>query len=240
LQQAVEACVAARAEFLETLGRLSNEAFHQQRSFPWGEALIRQWTMWRAWHDAAHAGQIRDWAEGRRGTMGPKVVLRAALNAQRAELLALAELMPPGERASRPLWVETMKSSVEPWTLKDVIGHLADWGWETVDGLRPMAAGLAPKVDDIEDYDAWNEAHVEARRDQPWEMVWGDLQAARTALLDILDAMSQNDLDHPFPTAQEPDRTVYVRVCVHLQHEREHSAELRELLRGETNEATDS
>jgi len=133
---------------------------------------------WR--HDAEYAGQIRAWREARgwKGQTGPKAVLLAALNAARDELLAAAVLVSSEERASHPV--------CGAWTLKDVLGHVADWEWLGAEGLRHMAAGHAPQVEHVEDLDAWNQAHVEARRSQPWEEVWADLHAARRSLLEVL------------------------------------------------------
>lgn len=222
LRQAVEACVRARAGFLTTLAQLSDEKFHRLRHFSWGEASARTWTEWRARHDAIHAADLNAWreAQGLEGKVGPRQVLLAGLAAAREELLAAVALIPPMERE--------LGLVCGGWTLKDVLGHVADWEWVGVEGLRQMAIGQPPQVEHVQDIDAWNRAHAEARRDQPWEDVWADLHAARQALLEILEGMSQADLAQSFPFPWGPEGTAYQWVSVYLAHDREHAKGLRE------------
>jgi hypothetical protein len=144
----------------------------------------------------------------------------AGLAAAREELLATSTLIPPQERASRPFCGE--------WTLKDVLGHVADWEWIGVKGLRDMAAGRPPQVEHIADIDAWNQVHAEARRDQPWDEVWADLHAAREALLEKLDRLGQAGLSQSFRFPWGPEGTAYQWACVFLAHDREHAEGLME------------
>lgn len=220
--RAVEACVTARDGFLAAAARLPDEAFYQRRAVPWGASSVCQWAQWRAWHDAAHAGELAAWREEQdlARVCGPKPVLVAALDAAREELLAAAALIPPEERASRPVCGR--------WILRDVLGHIADWEWIGVGGLRQMAAGQAPLVEHIDDIEAWNQAHYEARRDQSWEEVWLDLHAVRAELLEVLGGMSQTALSqsHHFPWGQEG--TAHRWVSVFVEHDRDHARDLRE------------
>jgi hypothetical protein len=94
-----------------------------------------------------------------------------------------------------------------------------------------MAAGHAPQVEHVEDIDAWNQAHVEARCSQPWEVVWADFHAARRALLEVLERMSQAQLERSFPSPWGSDITPYRWICVYLAHDREHAEGLREVER---------
>ena len=216
----------ARVTWVAWLQALPDEEFFRQYLFE-GE----DWSFpgcvevqWR--HDAEHAAQIAAWreAEGLGGKTGPKAVLLAALDAGRDELLAAVALVPPEERASHPVCGE--------WTLKDVLGHVADWEWLGVGGLRQMAAGHVPQVGHVEDIDAWNWAHVEVRRSQPWEAVWTDFHAARQALLEVLEGMSQAHLERSFPSPWGSEITPYRWVCVYLAHDREHAHGLKQALGG--------
>jgi uncharacterized damage-inducible protein DinB/predicted RNase H-like HicB family nuclease len=224
LQRALDACTQARADFLAALVRLSDAEMHRSRHLSWGERSVRQWTEWRARHDAAHAADLAAWREAQplKGQSGPKAVLLAALAAARQELLAAAALVPDRDRASRLV--------CGVWALKDVLGHVADWEWVGVEGLRQMAAGQPPEIGNIADIDAWNQAHYEARRDQPWEDVWADLHAAREAMLEVLEGMGQTDLSRPFKFPWGPEDTAYQWLSVYLAHDREHAQGLREAL----------
>ena len=149
----------------------------------------------------------------------PKETLLAALAAAREELLTAAAAIPPEERASRPV--------CGTWTLKDVLAHIADWEWVGVEGQRDMAAGRLPQVEHIADIDAWNQAHYEVRRDQPWDDVWQDLHAARQALVDVLSGMSQASLAQSYPFPWGPEGTAYDWICVYVAHDRGHARDLR-------------
>jgi uncharacterized damage-inducible protein DinB/predicted RNase H-like HicB family nuclease len=211
----------ARVTWVAWLRASPDEEFFRQHLFE-GEDWSFPGCVEVQWqHDAEHAAQIAAWreSEGLKGKTGLKAVLLAALAAARDELLAAAALVPSEERASRPICGE--------WTLKDVLGHVADWEWFGVEGLRQMSAGQPPQVEHVQDIDAWNQAHVKARRDQPWETVWADLQAARRALLEILEEMSQAELGRSFPFPWGPEGTPYQWIWVYFRHDREHAHGLR-------------
>ncbi len=213
---------AARADWVAWLRIMSGEEFFERRfvqSWDWSfpGCLKVQWE-----HDAVHAADLNAWreAQGLEGKVGPRQVLLAGLAAAREELLAAIALIPPVERELRLVCGE--------WTLKDVLGHVADWEGVGVGGLRQMAAGQPPQVEHVQDIDAWNRAHAEARRDQPWEEIGADFHAARQALLEILEGMSQADLAQSFPFPWGPEGTAYQWVSVYPAHDREHAKGLRE------------
>jgi hypothetical protein len=109
-----------------------------------------------------------------------------------------------------------------------LLGHIADWEWVGVDGLRDMAAGRPPQVEHIADIEAWNQAHYQTRRGQPWDDVWADLHAAREALVEVLegDGMAQADLARSFRFPWGTEGTAYQWVSVYLTHDREHARDL--------------
>jgi hypothetical protein len=214
----------ARASWLAWLRDLAGPVFFQSRPFhDWDWAfpncLKIQWE-----HDAEHASQIAAWRQAHafKIDIGPRAVLLAALRAARVELLTASAVVPPEDRASRRV--------CGVWSLKDLLGHVADWEQVGVGGLRLMARGRAPDVGCIEDIDAWNQQHAEARRGQPWEDVWADLHGTRDKLMEILEGMTRADLarSHPFPWG--PQGTAYQWVSVFATHDREHARDVREEL----------
>ncbi len=214
----------ARASWVTWLESLPEEAFFRSRPFDdWDWAfpncLEVQWQ-----HDAEHASQIAAWRRAHHfeGGIGPKCVLLAALSAAREELLAVSALVPPEDRTSRLV--------CGAWTLKDVLGHMADWERVGVEGLRSMARGWSPEVEHIADIDAWNHEHAEARRDQPWEEVWADLQRTREALVEALEGMPQANLARWYRFPWGPQGTAYGWVSVFVDHDREHARGLRDEL----------
>ena len=222
LERAVQAALQARSDFLATLARVDDETFERPYRVPWGEATMRQWTEWRAKHDRAHATDMAAWREdqGLGGQVGPKAVLEAVLVAARDELVAAVALIPAGERSSRPVCGE--------WTLKDVIAHITDWERVGAEGLGSMAAGEKPEVEDAGDIEAWNQAHVEARRGQLWDEIWLDFNRAREELVKTLAGMGQAEMERSFRFPWGAVGTPYEWVAVFAGHDRDHAAEVRE------------
>jgi hypothetical protein len=143
----------------------------------------------------------------------------AALAAARDELLSAADLVPDGQAASYPICGR--------WTLKDVLGHIADWEWFGVEGLGRMVREQECEIEAVVDIDAWNRVHVQARRDQPWAAVRADVDAAREALLDLLGAMKEEDLARVFAFPWGSQGSAYEWIAVYLAHDREHAQGLR-------------
>jgi hypothetical protein len=153
------------------------------------------------------------------GSAGPKTVLLAALAAAREDLLAAARLVPSGVRASQPVCGD--------WTLKDLLGHIADWEGVGVEGLRDMVTGQAPQVEHIDDIEAWNQARFLARCDRQWDSVSDNLHTTRQALLEILRGMEQAALEPSYPFPWGPRGTPYEWIVVFVRHDRDHAQDLR-------------
>lgn len=190
---------------------------------PWTARKVLRRFLEHEWEHTVQAQEILlAWweAEGRKANMGSKEALLAVLSAAREGLLRAAALVPVDERVSCRICGE--------WTLKDVLGHVADWEWVGVGGLRRMAAGQSPQVEHIRSIDAWNQAHCQARRDQPWEEVWDDFHAAREAMVAVLNDMPQDDLACSFVFPWEQEGTAYQWVGVYAAHDCEHALDLRE------------
>jgi uncharacterized damage-inducible protein DinB len=212
----------ARTTWLAWLRQVSSDVFFCPRWFAdWNwtfpNCLKVQWE-----HDAEHAKQIARWREEMAledTSSGPKAALLAALNAARKELLAAADLVSPGDRTTRRV--------CGAWTLKDVVGHIADWEQVGVEGLREMAAGSIPSSQHIADIEFWNQAHAEARRDDPWEVAWTDLQGVRRSLVTILEDMSDEELAVCYSFPWGPQGTTFQWIRVFISHDREHADDLR-------------
>ena len=224
-EHGLEAVVAelgeARAELLAWVESLQEEVFFEPRFYggdDWSFPAVLQ-IQWE--HDADHGEQIGAWREagGLRGTSGTKAVAVAALEAARGDLLAAADLVPAEVRESWPMCGE--------WTLKDVLGHIADWELFGAEGLRMMAAGQAPSVEPVEDVDAWNQIHAAARQEQSWEVVWDDLYGARRAMMDVLRGMAEEQLTITYPFPWGVEGTAYDWLSVYVGHDREHAREVK-------------
>jgi predicted RNase H-like HicB family nuclease/uncharacterized damage-inducible protein DinB len=213
---------AARAGWIAWLEGLPEEELFRLRSYHGETCTFASLLELHEGHDRQHAEQIAAWREaaGIVRTGGPCEVLLSALGSARHELLAAAAQVPTEERCSHPVCGD--------WTVKDVLGHVADWEWIGVQGMRLMATGQPPNVEPIQDIDAWNATHVETRREESWEKVWADLHAARGEFLAVCEQMGRADLELAFPFAWGGHGTPYQWLCVYIEHDREHARDLRD------------
>ena len=222
LDEAVEALTAARDDYLVALGGLSDAELHRRITLPWGKRTApATWARWRFRHDDRHTKDLLKWRERAkpRPAVGPKSLLQTALETGRSEMLATATLVPFADRQTRPV--------CGVWTLKDLLGHLADWEWYGVEKLDGPPSRCSLNLRFRGKIQDWNEAHAAARKDQPWDVVWSDFQAARLALGQLLEKMSQEDLAQPFAVPWSRKWTVYRWIHLWLYHEREHAADMR-------------
>ncbi|MGC8958456.1 MAG: DinB family protein [Chloroflexia bacterium] len=224
LEEVLAALQEERAAWVAWMRGLSEEDFFRRRPIGTYDWSMPGWIEVYVRHEEEHAAGLAEWKRAQvRVTAGPRALLRAALSAGREELLAAAELVSPEERASRPV--------CGVWTLKDVLGHIADWEAYLLVGLRDMAAGRPPRVGYVPDEEAWNQAHARARRDQPWETVWADFQGVHQALLEVLERMDPADLERTFPGVWEPITCPYTWFLPALAHDREHAGDIRRAYR---------
>lgn len=219
LKEAVGACEEGRRRFVENLARVPDEQLHRPTDLPWADGVaIRRWVAWRAEHDAGHAQDVRAWRRELPSSpqAGPKDLLLAALRASRQEMEALVELVPEAQRAR---WLIS-----EEWTLKDVLGHVADWETYCISCIE---AGRPLPQEYEGDGQRWNEAHAAARQGQSWQQVWNDYHVVRQQLLALLGAMSQDEIEGPMDNPWGAHASPYGWGHAYLAHEREHAAGLR-------------
>ena len=222
LAEALAVFTTARQEFLNTLAGLSDEELHRPVTLPNGDTTsIRTWGLWRTRHDAAHAADLQAWRKQQQfaPAVGPKALLLAALQASRAEMATLAALLSPAGQTTHPL--------INTWTLKDILGHLADW---EAYGAAVLQAGRLLPMGYDEDDDRWNAAHAATRATQSWGQVWSDFQAARQALLAHIIPLAPNGLATLLPDERGAGVSIYNWVLSFLEHEREHALAVRAAL----------
>ncbi|MDX1688145.1 MAG: DinB family protein [Candidatus Promineifilaceae bacterium] len=219
LSRALDAFTEARQSFLETFSRVPDEQLHRPVAIPWSDALpMRTWAIWRARHDAVHAADVRRWRNDNEieDGVGPRAILVAALEASRDEAHALSALVAEEERDSRAV--------ADGWTLRDVVGHLADWELFLLECLE---AGRMLDMGHGGDVDEWNAAHAAARREQSWAQTWEDYGRARQETIDAVQEMDQERLSTLLNNSWGRDTSTYRVVVWWLEHEREHAAGLR-------------
>jgi hypothetical protein len=225
--EAAAACQKERRNFLSALGQLPDDALGRRvRLRPGWRVTPNKWARWPYLHDAEHAADLGRW----RRTLPPndpslrvihRSLLRPILGLSRSEFLALAALVPSGERETRPVEGK--------WSLKQVLGHLSDYERLGIVALKAIAAGREPHFGiTITDFDTYNAGRGTAWAVEGWSEVWASFVATRRALLLLVESLPDDALTSPF-TAPWPETTT---VCGYLldmaQHEQEHAEDLRQ------------
>jgi hypothetical protein len=228
LKLALAFALRERSNLIYAFNQLSDAELEDRFTLPWGEETSRRdWLGQRYEHDAIHAAELETWRKtlppAAKRQIGPKLVLRAILKATRQEFTTLVDLFPPDERAGKPVHGD--------WTLKDLVGHLADWEQLIVDGLRQLLLDQTPQFAvTISDFAAFDESRVQARRPQPWRQVWQDFNRSRKMLDDVFQQFPELFLSHTLVTPWDKEMPAYFWLTICFGHDHEHAAHLRQAL----------
>ena len=120
----------------------------------------------------------------------PRAVDHDGFVAQDAEIAALFDRLVRGVPLDR--WDE---AAVTPgWTLRDHVGHLADWAAEGVRAIDVFHRRGHWLADPDEGIDAWNERHVAASRGESPAVTLARYDATRAAMHAAVATLSVEDL----------------------------------------------
>ncbi len=179
-----------------------------------GENIVSQ-VMSIVQHDAEHTAQIRAWRKSHPGQVGPKVLLQHALNTSRAALTTLIDVVPAQQRENLPVTGE--------WTLKDVVGHIADWDEVVVEATLAMEANQRIKWEPIDYGEEWNQSHVAARRAQSWAHVWQNFIDVRgTVVTELAERVMEPDLGRMLPSPWGGEMSFHTCLAISCRHDMEH------------------
>jgi len=173
-------------------------------------------------HYLDHLAVIEPWVEGLRGRQAdgdpfvddPRALDHADFHAQDARIArqfdALVRPVPPDR------WEDV---AVTPgWTLRDHVGHLADWATEGVRAIEVFHRRGHWLADPDEGIDPWNERHVEASRGERPATTLARYDTSRSDLRAAIDSLTVDDL-------RSPDGWSWAYDCLH-GHTRKHLAML--------------
>lgn len=211
---------AARARFLRELIGVDSET-------------LKTWSVdwWESWPSLVEEGSYYDFYWAIRQTRkwrkplpkgdgtGSKAVLLAALEAARTDFHISADLVPESERESRPV--------CGVWTLKDVLGHLADWDDLFMKWLKIGLGEDVPPFAFDADGDAQNAKMAEARKKQSWRYAWKDHNQNRQRIINLITATSETDLNQRYTGERRMFPTAYHCAWSALEHYLDHAAILR-------------
>jgi hypothetical protein len=204
---------AARPRLLAAAGQLPAETIRGHQAWGWVYFVLHghyldHLAVVEPWTDTLRLRQI----DGDPFVADPRAPDRAGFRAQEAAIAAqfdaLVRTVPP-ER-----W---RGEEITPgWTLRDHVGHLADWATEGVRAVEVFHATDTWMADPEEGIDVWNERHVVDTRGESPAAVLARYDAARAALLAAVGTLAIEDL-------RSPDGWSWAYDCLH-GHVRKHLA----------------
>ena len=215
-----------RRNFLMVLGRTPDAVLRRRlRLNPDWRTTPQKWVRRRYLHDAEHSAGLARWRQNFPPNDASlrtihRSLLRPILGLARQELQAIAALVAPRERQTRPV--------DGSWTLKSLLGHLVDYERLGVVALKAISDGQKPDYGVvIETFDAFNRSRMDEWSAVGWEEVWTDYLATRKALLLLADSLSDRQLIQPFVAPWRATTTACGYLLDMAQHEQEHAGDLR-------------
>jgi hypothetical protein len=218
----------SRASLIFRLRSATQRDLDREYQAAWGPVRASRYADIVAEHDGTHAAQIRAWREAhpaiRKRVPGPGCILVTSLDAAREEFLAWSALISPAERAALPV--------CGTWTVQDTLGHLADWELFGANGLERMLAGEKAGTEYGGNLEEWNQSHQAARRGQTWRQARADAGKIHARLLDVVQGLDDATLARKAASAWDPDDSAYNFALTFADHDREHTAGVREQVTG--------
>ncbi len=136
-------------------------------------------------HERQHAFEIEQWRKSLDGMIEPEV-LKESLARSREEFLALITGLDEPDLLD--------KKAEGPWSVKDIVGHLADWEWRMLGAARHIYDPSVPEVPPVGgDVDDWNELLVARRAAYSWQHEFDTWQKTAQAVDDFLARLKPGD-----------------------------------------------
>jgi hypothetical protein len=172
-------------------------------------------------HDREHAAEIELWRKNLEQSIDPEV-LKADLVQNREAFMTTIE---GSSKAAR-----LEKISIGPWSVKDVVGHVADWEQLMLDAAAHIHDPSLPEVPYAGEIgeDDWNEILAAKRAGNSWSENWNYLTTLQQAVDDFLASLRSGDwtLRGPYPWPN--DQGTLAELVWHMsEHYAEHVPDLQ-------------
>ena len=172
-------------------------------------------------HERQHAAEIQQWRAELERAINPDAI-KEELAQNQAEFLAVLEHFDEADLLDQ--------TAVGVWSIKDVVGHVADWEDRMLRAGRHIFDPSLPDVipvsglDDIED---WNEIMAAKREEQLWPEVYGFLRITQQAMQEFVDKLKIGDwkLRGPYPWPND-EGTLAELILQAAEHYADHLPEI--------------
>src|SRR6266700_5007098 len=151
------------------------------------------------------------------------------LNEMRTNYAALEETLTPLDEAQL-----TTKGVIPDWSIKDVLAHIASWHHRLLTWLGAAIRNEEPTIsgpDNVEDMDALNAQFYQENKSRPLDEVLADFLTTHQQIMDIVQAMPEDDLMSPQRFAWSQGKPLWHLIAGDtFEHYEEHLAQIQEWL----------
>jgi uncharacterized protein (TIGR03083 family) len=116
-----------------------------------------------------------------------------------------------------------------PWTIKQVLAHLAGWDDATTSALRAHAGAEAPATPAVLGINSYNAQSVAEREALSFDQIYAEWQLAREQLKEALRALPAEKLAEPLLFPWGRTGSVAQIIDIMAEHEVEHAEEISHL-----------
>ena len=142
---------------------------------------------------------------------------------------ALEEILAPLDKTQY-----STEGVIPGWSIKDMLAHIASWHHRLLMWLVAAVRNEEPTIsgpDNVEEMDALNAQFYHENKSRPLDEVLADFRTSRQQIMDIVQAMPEEDLMSPHRFAWTKGEPLWQAIAGDTyEHYREHIAQIQEWL----------
>jgi hypothetical protein len=127
--------------------------------------------------------------------MSEQIDKASILNEMRTNYAALEEILAPLEMTQM-----TTEGVIDGWSIKDMLAHIASWHHRLLTWLDAAIRNEEPVIsgpDSVEEMDALNAQFYQENKSHPLDEVLTEFRTTHQQIMDIIQAMREEDLISP-------------------------------------------
>jgi hypothetical protein len=150
-------------------------------------------------------------------------------NQMRTNYAALEEILAPLDKTQM-----TTKGVIDGWSIKDMLAHISSWHHRLLTWLDAAIRNVEPAIsgpDNVEEMDALNAQFYLENKSRPLDEVLTDFRTTHQQIMDIIQAMREEDLISPQRFAWTQGSPLWQLVAGDTyEHYQEHRKQIQEWL----------
>jgi hypothetical protein len=151
------------------------------------------------------------------------------LNEMSTDYAALEEILAPLNKV-----LMTTEGVIPGWSIKDMLAHIASWHHRLLMWLGAAIRDEEPSIsgpDSVEEMDALNAQFYQENKSRPLDEVLTDFRTTHQQIIDIVQAMPEDDLISPHRFAWSQGKPLWHLIAGDtFEHYQEHLAQIQEWL----------